>query len=207
LKPCRTFPNGFFPKKIEFFYQKQFSFSPKFFLKTPVKVIDSIPAINVDFSISKDPLESSVEYDQLPNKTKIVKSSLFDGEERKFTIGLENISQIPIGGLEISVEDDEKNYRNEMSKINFRFYDYSETLLPGEKMIIEGLMRTQIDYETKEQNISQSLNIKYKGKELQKKVVRVFWRAKTFFGRQEILGENKKYFFFWMAARNYNFCI
>ena len=129
-----------------------------------VQVIDAIPAVNIDFSITKNPLENYVQYEHLDDKTKLVRSSLFDGEQRKFTIAIENISQIPIARLEITVVDDERKFRNDFARIHFRFNEYSQTLLPGEKMIIEGHMMAQIDYEKKEENLTQLLNIKYKGK-------------------------------------------
>ena len=55
-----------------------------------VNVIDTIPALHVDFSIIKNPLEDCVKYETSHDNIRYVKSSLFDGERRKFRFGFEN---------------------------------------------------------------------------------------------------------------------
>ena len=93
-----------------------------------------------------------------------MKSSLFDGEERKLPLAIENISQIPIASLFVEVTDDARIARNDNARIIFKFNDYNQQLKPGEKMIIEGIMMAQIDYVRKDETLSQFINIKYRGK-------------------------------------------
>ena len=78
-----------------------------------------------------------------------------------FSLALENVSHIPIGYLDVSITEDE---RNPFVKVIFDFTAHIKTLMPGEKTILEGFMIAQIDYEKKEEKINQFLEIKYKGK-------------------------------------------
>ena len=130
--------------------------------KYKVSVIDTIPALKVDFAVVKNPLENYLNVEEGDEKRKIVKNYIFDGEERNFTIAIENISHIPISHLDVNVTDEEIKKENG-ENIIFNFQDFGRNLNPGEKMIIEGQMIGKIDSSKCEATLNQFLNISYQG--------------------------------------------
>ena len=129
-----------------------------------VTVIDAIPALQVDFAVVKNPLENYLNIEEGPEKQKIVKNYIFDGEERNFTISVENVSHIPVSHLKIGVTDEEIKKENG-ENVLFQFQEFGRNLNPGEKMIIEGHMTGKIDSSKCNAKLTQFLNLSYQGTE------------------------------------------
>ena len=130
-------------------------------------MIEAIPSLNVRFQVEAIPLDNSIIYNQ-DEKTKEsrIDLNLFDGEEKSFVLELQNTSEIHIRSLELACIP-AKNTSNSQKKVcadlDLKFKEFSQSLPPGSKMIIDGVIMASILDDLKEARGSYILEIKYRG--------------------------------------------
>ena len=132
---------------------------------THFKVIDAIPSLNVRFQVEAIPLDNSIIYNQ-DEKTKEsqIDLNLFDGEEKSFVLELQNTSEIHIRSLEVACIPAKTNSQKKVcADLDLKFNEFSQSLPPGSKMIIDGVLMASILDDLKEARGSYILEIKYRG--------------------------------------------
>ena len=130
-----------------------------------LKVIDAIPSLNVRFQVEAIPLDNSIIYNQ-DEKTKEsqIDLNLFDGEEKSFVLELQNTSEIHIRSLELACISAKSNSQKKVcADLDLKFNEFSQSLPPGSKMIIDGLLMASILDDLKEARGNYILEIKYRG--------------------------------------------
>ena len=129
------------------------------------KVIDAIPSLNVRFQVEAIPLDNSIIYNQ-DEKTKEsqIDLNLFDGEEKSFVLELQNTSEIHIRSLELACIPAKSNSQKKVcADLDLKFSEFSQSLPPGSKMIIDGVLMASILDDLKEARGNYILEIKYRG--------------------------------------------
>ena len=97
----------------------------------------------------------------IENTAKSINLQLIDGEERKFSLELENTSKLPVKWVEITCTPKEPK---PAAQLTLNFGDVCQTIAPGAKMIIGGSSYVQLSPGFKQAKSVYNVDIRYKGK-------------------------------------------
>ena len=116
--------------------------------------------LGVDVSLVQSPKALNIVRELQENQQVKYKSAFYDGEHQKIAITIENVSQIPIGEIEVYQEVDSES----KGVINFSCESAPSTLKPGERVIFEAFFDSELK-DSKIETVLHFIKINYKGKQ------------------------------------------
>ena len=120
----------------------------------PIDIIKAIPALDMNFILETAPLDCSVRSEQNQKWLEFI-----DGEERPFTLELENTSTLPVKWVDITTAPKEPK---PAAQLTVNFGDVCQTIAPGAKMIIGGNVFVQLNTSAKLAKSVYYVDIRYK---------------------------------------------
>jgi len=123
-----------------------------------IEVIDTIPMLAVDMFLAGFPKAQNIVREVQENQMVKYKSAFYDGEHQKISITIENVSQIPIGEIEVyqEVGVDSK------CVVKFSCENPPSSLKPGERVMFEAFFDSELK-DSKIETVLHYIKINYKG--------------------------------------------
>ncbi|CBY40100.1 unnamed protein product [Oikopleura dioica] len=122
-----------------------------------IEVIDTIPMLAVDMFLAGFPKAQNIVREVQENQMVKYKSAFYDGEHQKISITIENVSQIPIGEIEVyqEVGVDSK------CVVKFSCENPPSSLKPGERVMFEAFFDSELK-DSKIETVLHYIKINYK---------------------------------------------
>lgn len=125
-----------------------------------IEVIDTIPMLAVDMFLAGFPKAQNIVREVEENQMVKYKSAFYDGEHQKISITIENVSQIPIGEIEVLQEIDVDS----KCVVKFSFKNPPSSLKPGERVMFEAFFDSELK-DSKIETVLHYIKINYKGQD------------------------------------------